>query len=533
MSEAMILRFAPIAILLLGGLMLIWWITSRLKRGGVRTLLRIITIPVFVLAAGVVGLMSVRSQALIVPQAEVIVTPSETMVVSTGTLTQTLDATGALAAADQAALSFGMSAPVTEIFVSLGDVVEAGTVLATIDTTSIEADIRSAELSAASAQASLDALTAPPSDLEIESAELNVQSAQASLSSASQTGSSETDIEIARLQEELSRNSLYQSQLSRDMSQANANPNQSNAYASEIASNSSLARSETSVEIAELETAATASEGPSQSQLASANAQYLSAQAALDSLLEGASESQIRLAEIEVEKAQLALEAVESQLSDAQLVAPFDGIVSSIGIDVGELPGAEAITLIDTSSYTLTLSVDERDISAMALGQLVNLSAQALPDLDLTGTVTHIDPTPTTENGLVSYSVEVTLNQSEATLRPGMTVITNVILNEVSGVLVVPNRFITTDPTTQQTTVKVQTAPLNYEDVPVTLGTQTANESEITSGIREGQTLVILPSATTSDEAAAGFNLLGGGLAGRGGGGAPPAGGNFPGGGGR
>jgi hypothetical protein len=106
-----------------------------------------------------------------------------------------------------------------------------------------------------------------------------------------------------------------------------------------------------------------------------------------------------------------------------------------------------------------------------------------------------------------------------------MSAIATVTLNSVQNVIVVPNRFITVDAKTQQATVKVETAPNTYKDIPVTLGTRTDSESEIVSGLTLGETLVILPAASTAANNRQGFGLFGGG-----GGGAPPGG--FAGGGG-
>ena len=98
-----------------------------------------------------------------------------------------------------------------------------------------------------------------------------------------------------------------------------------------------------------------------------------------------------------------------------------------------------------------------------------------------------------------------------------------------------PNRFLTTNATTKQTTVKVMTGTNVYQDVVVTLGTQTTSESQILSGLTAGQTVVILPAAGQSGAGAAGFGLFGRGAGGAGGGGFPgggAGGGGFPGGGG-
>lgn len=533
---------AAAVILALGGVILIWWLTGRPKlSGGVRALLRVVTIPAFV---GVVGLGTVqvsRTSSAAAEATPAVVTPSETMQVGKGTLTVTLNSTGSLTPAHEETLTFEVSAPVTEIDVAEGDTVKAGDVLARVDTTSIDSQISSAQLSLTDAQNSLAALQEPPTDLEIEIAKAQVEAAQASLSSASLSGASDADIEIARLNVEKAKNSLWQAQVNRDVTESRPGANQEvNAYSNNVEQAASLASSETQIQIAQTNYEGTVNEGPNASGLASGNASLVSAEANLDTLMSGASESDIRKAQITVENAKLTLESAQKALDKAALVAPFDGVIASVNFVQGTLPVSSSITLVDTSGYTITLSVDEKDITQLAVGQTVSLTIQALDNAAITGTVTRIDPAPvSSESGqLVTYNVEVTLNPTQQPLRPGMSAIATVTLNQIDDVIVVPNRFIMVDATTQLATVKVMTAPGTYQDVPVTLGTRTDSESEVLSGISVGQTLVILPSASsTTTSMQSGLGLLPGGGSGAGGppsgfsGGGPPSGG-FPGGGG-
>src|SRR5690349_20500943 len=100
---------APAVIVLLGGLMLIWWWTSRpTLSGGLRALLRIVAIPVFVAIVGVGVFLASRSpaEAAGATTRAAVIVPSETMKVQTGTLMVTLNSTGSLTPADNKALSF-------------------------------------------------------------------------------------------------------------------------------------------------------------------------------------------------------------------------------------------------------------------------------------------------------------------------------------------------------------------------------------------------------------------------------------------
>ncbi|MEO8395275.1 MAG: efflux RND transporter periplasmic adaptor subunit, partial [Chloroflexota bacterium] len=497
-------------------------------------------ITIFTILVFTVGILMARARVTtFVPQQTTpIIQPIESMTVKPGTLTVTLSSTGALTPADNQVLSFGASAPVTDVKVAVGDQVHAGDIMAQLDTTNIDAQIRNAQIGLTQAQNSLNALTAPPREIDLKIAEEGVTAAQASLSGASQTGSTATDIQIAQLQEEISKNSLWQAQLNRDMSAASARPNAPNADANNIQTAASLAQSQSNVDISQLNYQSTANDGPNASQLSSASAQLLSAQANLNSLTAGPDANQLRQAQIAVETAQLSLDQAQTLRDNAVLKAPFDGVVAAVNIVQGAIPPSTgAITLINISGYTITLSVDEKDITKLAVGQLVSLSVQALRNATVTGTVTRINPAPTLSGQLVNYAVQVTLSGSEQRLRPGMTAVADVTLNQLDNILVLPNRFLTTNATTNVSTVKVMTGTNNYQDVVVTLGTQTTSESQILSGLTAGQTVVILPAAGEAGAGAAGFGLFGRGAGAPGGGGAFPGagaagGGGFTGGGG-
>ena len=494
-------------------------------------------IPLFVIGIAVLAFVMNRTAFAAVPTSTPIVVPSETMTVKNGTLNVTLNSTGALGAVDERTLTFDTSALVTDVKVAVGDHVKAGDVLATADTSAIDSQIQSAQISLDDAQNALDTLKAPPTDLDVEIQKLKVQAAQAQLSSASLSGPSADDIEIARLNVEKAKNSLWQAQVNRDTSVANAanRPQQQNAYSNSVEQAAQLEQSASSITTAQNTYQSTANEGPDASALASGNASLVSAQAGLATLLAGPKDSDVRLAEIKVQTAQLSLDAAKKNLDKAIITAPFDGVVASVDFVKGTLPGTGSISLLNTNSYTITLSVDEKDITNVKVGQPVSLKVQALENATVTGTVTEVEPVPVTSSSsqLVTYDVKVTLDPSNQVLRPGMSAIATVTLNSLQNIIVVPNRFITVDAKTQKATVKVEIAPNTYKDVPVTLGTRTDSDSEIVSGLNLGDTLVILPSAATTTGGRTGFGLFPGAGGGPGGGGFAGGGGGFAGGGNR
>lgn len=503
---------------------------------------KLIRLAASVLVIGVIvfgGLMIVRSQSeLATVEADDTVTVAETTTVSTGTLNLSLDAVGSLAPAATQALAFEVSAPVTEVLVSVGDWVQAGSVLAILDTTNAEASIRQSQLMLAQQQAALDALRAPAEEIDIKLAEAQVSLAEAQLYSASQNNSTSAEsIEIARLQEELARNSLWQAQLNRGMRVEQAEARGDVNWVQQQEFDASVNSAETNAEIAALDYQ-NAQDTSSQNwgSIANANESLARAQASLETLRNGATEEEIRAAEISVEQAQLSLDDAEETLKNYVLIAPFDGIVAEENLTVGVLPPTEsAITLINPDYYTVDLSIAEADVVEVKVGQPVNLTVQALANATVDGEITSVAVTPTMDGELVTYTARVTVEPpSEITLRPGMSATATITLEEHNNVILVPNRFISTDATTGETTVMIETDPGVYTAIPVTIGARNAESSEITSGVSVGQTLVLLAresDATTEQAGQGGLGLFSGGGAGFPAGGAPPNGGGFNGGG--
>jgi HlyD family secretion protein len=455
-------------------------------------------------------------------------------VVETGDLTVTVSATGSVAPARQVPLAFELSAPVIEVLVETGDVVSAGDVLARLDTFDYEAAVLDARSGLELQQLAFDALIAPPRDVDVAVAEAALRAAQASYNAAAQSGPDSGQVEIARLQAELARNQLWQSQLQRDLSGAGTaalpgfsaddlpavitdnvpqddldnalenlntllggfgmpvNPLQS------VQTELGLTTQEYSIDIADANFAAILERGPDLSSLNSANAARIQAQIALNRLQDGASEHDRQLASIELQRAQLAVEQAELVLRRAQLIAPFDGVIAQNNLRIGQPPPVEspAMLVMDTSSYIVELPVDETEIVNVREGQRVQLILDALPDAQIGGIVEKVALTPTRIGQLVTYLVQVRLDPTEHPVRASMSATARIATQELTDVLLVPNRFVRIDRTTQTAFVTIERDDGRYEEVQVELGVRNEMSSQVLSGVDAGQRIVLLPRAT-------------------------------------
>lgn len=268
---------------------------------------------------------------------------------------------------------------------------------------------------------------------------------------------------------------------------------------------------ESSVEMAELQVEI-AEEG-----VKAARAQYEIAEINLDEPPPTVSEDVLELqldaakaswetAKLNLEIVELSLESAELNLEKAVIVAPFDGVVADISITEGKEISAAAlatpaISLVDTSKIEMRGFIDEIDIAKVQLGQEVNIILDALPDEEVKGSVVFISPVGTIIAGVVSYDTTITLKNPVAELRDGMSATAEVIIERHDDVLSIPNRYIRG---TTENPIVVLLVDEQEEEREITLGLTDGINTEILSGLQEGEK-VVLP---TSEERPGGFFMM-------------------------
>jgi len=154
------------------------------------------------------------------------------------------------------------------------------------------------------------------------------------------------------------------------------------------------------------------------------------ARAQLDKLVAGPRRQEIEAARAQRASAEAMVAAVEQQITDATVLAPTDGVVTTRVAEPGEIlpPGATIAVLTDLARPWLTVWIDEPSLSHIALGQGVNVSIDG-SDRIFEGTVTFISPvaefTPKNvqtpdERAKLVFRVKVRLANPEGIFKPGM-----------------------------------------------------------------------------------------------------------------
>ncbi len=278
-------------------------------------------------------------------------------------------------------------------------------------------------------------------------------------------------------------------------------------------------------------------------QLQNAKAQLASAQtsAAASSPQGGSSASQIADARSQVTTAQSAYDDATAAIAEATLTAPVGGLVVAVNGTVGSgtqagspvqavaatgtAPSSNAFVVIaDVASLTVTAGIAESDISSISIGQAATVSFPALGTTTAPAKVTAIAPTATAANSQVSYATTVTLDAVPSGLRLGQTAEVSITTaTSTSDALYVPTAAITT--ANGASTVKVVAADGTTRAVAVTLGVVGDVGTQIVSGLRKGETVVIGTVSATQNSAGTGLGTRrfggfgGGGFGGAGGGG--------------
>ena len=424
----------------------------------------------------------------------------ETVPVRRGTLVATVNASGSIAPKAQAMLTFKTPGLVAEVNVEEGDRVEAGGVLARLETKDLELAVAQAEVSLAQAEAQLKHIEKGPSAHDLAAAEASLASAEANLARLL-AGPDEREIEMARLSWEQAKNNLWAAQAERDGIAGNKmNPD----YMVDAA-NARVAAAEITAKIAELQYEQ-AKAGPDEYELAIARAQVDQARAALDKLKSSPTPEELAIARAQVDQARAALARARLQLEEAVLVAPFAGTVASVDVSVGELASSAkpAIVLVDLSALHLDITVDEIDIGRIEVGQEVNIALDAFPDVELKGRVTRIDPVGTTVQGVVTYGVRIELEPTGVPIRPGMTANVDILVERREGVLLVPNRALRRDGKGKYVEVL---AGGQRQRRYVTTGLSDGAFTEVIEGLEEGERVIVSASRRNVLEEGGGLRL--------------------------
>ena len=176
--------------------------------------------------------------------------------------------------------------------------------------------------------------------------------------------------------------------------------------------------------------------------------------------------------------------------------AKYNGVITSVELEAGDKisTGTSLVTLYDMDEVTMTVTVDEDDMTDISLGSAANVALTAYPEDLFTAKVTAIGDAASDSSGNITYDVTVTLEGDVSGLFQSMTGDVTFVTEETADVLYVSRRAIITED--DKTYVKVKTADGSVEKKEVTTGLSDGSNIEISGDIAEGDTVLIESSIT-------------------------------------
>jgi HlyD family secretion protein len=215
----------------------------------------------------------------------------------------------------------------------------------------------------------------------------------------------------------------------------------------------------------------------------------------------GVDTAKLKQARAQVQQSQATLNQLEEQKGYTTIVAPMDGVILSRDVEIGD---AVSSILVLGSTATLVMTegdvnevyvqgkVDEADIAHVYLGQPARIKVESFRDRIFNGKVTKISPMGVEKDNVTTFEVRVSINNPGGELKALMTANAEILLDEHKGVLTVPENAVMYD---NMKNASVQIPDRKQKDgtrkVPVTVGLSNGSVTEIASGLKEGDQVVL------------------------------------------
>ena len=209
---------------------------------------------------------------------------------------------------------------------------------------------------------------------------------------------------------------------------------------------------------------------------------------ALESLRQVQSESPVFDATIESLNA--SINRLQSRRNSHLVVAPFDGIIKNVFVNVGETvtPSTPVIAMISAGEKSVNFYVPEADIANLEVGDSAQITFNAFPDEYFEAVVGYVAPTAITRDGLNVFKTELYFVEPDSRIRVGMSAEVDIYTLEREDVLAIPGRAIIRSE--GRTFVRV-VSDKEISERTVTTGLRGFDgRVEITSGLNEGEELV-------------------------------------------
>ena len=211
--------------------------------------------------------------------------------------------------------------------------------------------------------------------------------------------------------------------------------------------------------------------------------------------------AKLRQAQAQVSQAKAQLAEKEEEFRNSTIVSPIDGTVLSRDVEVGSavssilVLGSSAtlvMTLGDTRVVYVKGKVDESDIGKVDLGREARIKVESYKDRTFLGKVTKISPLGVEKDNVTTFEVRVSIDNAKGELKSQMTANAEIILEEHKGVLMIPEASLIYDKD-RKSSVEIPdpSSKDGKKKVPVTVGISNGSKTELLSGLKEQQKVIL------------------------------------------
>lgn len=408
-------------------------------------------------------------------------------------LTKSISATGTVESADSKTVSASVNnLTIKKVKVKVGDQVEKGDTLVTFDKSDLS-----------------DALTDAKENLTTVKADANrsISSARQQLSDANETYASEKSKsakEVNKAKKNLSNAKREVASLKKKVKAAKNAAKKKELQEQLTKAQEALTQTQTSYDNAV---------SSQESSLRQNKSSIQNAQNSVDNAISSGDKS-IKEAESQVEDAEKTLEA-------CAVTAPISGIVTAVNVEDGDTySGGDMFQIDDTSSFTVTTTVDEYDISNVSVGQRAVILTEATDKEEIQGKITFVAPSTSSTSSSSSsssgegggttmasssssdgYEVIIDITDSNDKLKMGLTAKCSLILEEATDVFAVPYDAIHKNDNGDSViyVTEDENNTDKYEEVTVTKGMESDYYVEIKGDTLEEGMFVIIPTDETEE----------------------------------
>lgn len=180
----------------------------------------------------------------------------------------------------------------------------------------------------------------------------------------------------------------------------------------------------------------------------------------------------------------------EQVYKPAPLIAPIDGTIIVCTLKPGQPVGASEAVVVIADRLIVRAQVDETDIGKVSTGLAVVVTLDAYQETKVNGRIDRIAYESKTVNNVTTYELEVTLDETPDFFRAGMSATVQIVQERNENALLLPVSAV--QQTGEGVVAYVAGKGGQPEAVAVTVGMSDRQNTEILSGLSEGQTVLIV-----------------------------------------